>query len=872
VRTLLERLASRRPLVLALDDVHWADPASIELLAHLIRHAPNGPVLLILAFRSHQAPTRLMSILERATREGRAQRIALRPLSEEEAAELLSDAFDPDRRQSFYRESGGNPFYLLELVRSRHLAGQTRGEPAASAMEGVPPAVVTAIADELSFLSANAQLLLRGGSVVGDPFELDLAAAVGDLAERDALGGLDELLGAGLLEPTGVPRWFRFRHPIVRQAVYSSARHGWRLAAHDRAARALAARGVPPAARAHHVERSARIADEEAIAVLTEAGQSVAAHAPVTAADWFAAAIRLLPPGAESAGRRLQLLAARATALGATGQLVAASRALQETLDLVPPSEVALRVSLTAACAAVEHLLGRHEDASTRLRRALQDIAHPRSLEAAFLQIELAVDCLWVSDFSGMHEWATRALRLAGTLGNRPLAAVAVVLLGYAEYNVGDISSASSHLNEAAGLVDSLADDELRTRLDVAMHLGFSEVLIGRFDEAARHFGRGVTVARSSGQGAMLNLMLTGRGWATSGLGRLDEALELTQAAIESSRLTGNDQDLAFALAAHGWLASMRGDRDTASKAGEESLEVSGSLDVSVLSAAAGWMVAASLVESGHPARARTVMLTAVGGHDLPMVAPAIRCMCCEVLARAALDCGDMVEASRWSDQGAALAEALDLPIATAFALRARARVALARGDLTQAAADARAAAEAAEASGAPLEAARTRTVAGKALARCGKRDEAVTELARAERELRDCGAVRLADEASAELRLLGRRVGPRTRASYDTAISGLSPREAEIAALVSAGRSNRDIAAELFISERTVETHVSHIFAKLGVSSRRAVAALLTAESGPVPTTYPVHATGVTGSATTRSASSKPTEVKEAADFQQGN
>jgi DNA-binding NarL/FixJ family response regulator len=170
------------------------------------------------------------------------------------------------------------------------------------------------------------------------------------------------------------------------------------------------------------------------------------------------------------------------------------------------------------------------------------------------------------------------------------------------------------------------------------------------------------------------------------------------------------------------------------------------------------------------------------------------------------------------------------------FARRAAAEVALARGEAERARDHARASARAAEAIGARVDAARGHVLAGRALIALGDRGEAVSELVGAAEELSACGALHLADEASALLRRLGRRMPARARQPDEPRLPKLSRREAEIAELIHQGMTNREIASKLFLSERTVETHVAHIFAKLGVSSRTAVASLVANARGPVP------------------------------------
>src|SRR3954462_15432820 len=260
VRALLEQLASAQPLVLVLDDLHWADAASIELVGALLRPPPAAAVLVALAVRPRQVPERLSAALDRAPRTGDLTRIELGALDPDEARQLLGAAFERVDATFPYEESGGNPFYLEQLARSldRAEGAAVVHDETSLAAIGVPSSVGAAISDELALLSDSARLVLEGAAVAGDPFEPELAAAASELRESSVMEAVDELLQLDLLRPTDVPRRFRFRHPLVRLAVYEATAGGWRLGAHERCADALAERGATAAAPAPPTARPAR--------------------------------------------------------------------------------------------------------------------------------------------------------------------------------------------------------------------------------------------------------------------------------------------------------------------------------------------------------------------------------------------------------------------------------------------------------------------------------------------------------------------------------------------------------------------------------------------------------------------------------------
>lgn len=369
VRLLLERLAGERPLVLVLDDLHWADPASCELIASLLRRPPAAPVLLALAYRAGRAPAELAGALAAMTLSLPIARIELNPLTHAESLELLgSEVRGAAAREQLYRKSGGNPFYLEQLARPTDwIAGPVR-RGAGKALEGdVPLAVAYALAAEVGALSVCAQAVVQAAAVAGEPFEPDLVARIAALAERDGLIALDELLARDLIRETPVARQFRFRHPLVRHAVYGSISAGRRLDAHARTASALAERGAGPMVCAPHVEQSASVGDEAAVTLLAAAGASAAGRALASSAHWWQAALRLVPEHGVLNERRRELLLQVAAALAAAGRLEDSHSTWLEALDQLPLGDANARAGLIASCAGVEQLLGHFEQARQRL-------------------------------------------------------------------------------------------------------------------------------------------------------------------------------------------------------------------------------------------------------------------------------------------------------------------------------------------------------------------------------------------------------------------------------------------------------------------------------------------------------------------------
>jgi DNA-binding CsgD family transcriptional regulator len=826
VRALLDTLSRQRPVVLTLDDLHWADGASVELVSYLLRRPPRGRVLTVIAFRPAQLPKPFEAVLDASTRAPPVVRLDLDPLTPDEALQLLEPDVAPAVRDELYRLSGGNPFYLESLARAASVV-PARTPPANGTIviAPVPVAVQRALTDELAALPDRAHALLQGAAVVGDPFDVGLAAAVGQVPLGDELAALDELLAADIVLPSAMPLRFGFRHPLLRHAVYESAPAGWRIGAHARAAATLATLGASAVSRAHHVERSAHTGDAAAVAVLIEAGDATVGRAPATAALWYEAALRLMPETPDERPRRLDVLVALAPALAAIGRLEQSRTALLEALELAAPDDDTMRLSLVARCANVELLLGRHRDADARLHRALAAPPDPLSVDIAALHIAHSLASRYEGAFEAMRTSAQEAYIAATACGQRALQACAATLLAHAQAEVPRPDSGDEVVGLAATLVDQLSDEELATSIDAALIIGRTEIHVDRFDDAARHIERGLAIARATGQGQLLVPLMLGRVVLRCLQGHLPEASELVESAVDAGRLSGLAQLLAWPLQTQCWVVTDRGDVESALEYGEESLRLARKLDQRWILALAGATLGTTRLEAGEPETCRHHVLDAAGGPDLPFMSIQHRCWAYEVLTRADIALGRLDDAAGWAARAEATAIP-ERPRADAAALQARAAVHLATGDAAGAAELALNGAMTADAVGARVLAGRLRSLAGRALAEAGQSNEAIAALDRAEAELAACGAARYADQAARELRRLGRRVIRTGRRSEDGL--GLSRREMEIAQLVADGKTNREIAAELFLSNRTVESHLSRVFAKLGVSSRAAVGSVL--------------------------------------------
>jgi ATP/maltotriose-dependent transcriptional regulator MalT len=524
---------------------------------------------------------------------------------------------------------------------------------------------------------------------------------------------------------------------------------------------------------------------------------------------------------------RAELLLARAWALAAVGRFADSHAAVLEAVALVPEQPRASYTTVATACASIERFLGRYEHAHTRLVRVLRVLPEPASVERVELLIELTLNEFYRSRYEAMRDWAAAALSAAKEVGDAALIAAAAVMPAFADAMTGPTETARSRRAEAAALVDELLDEELSLRPDAAGWLAIAEVYLDLYAEADAHASRALGLARATGQGDPLHRLypVLPRVWYVRG--KLAEAAELLDGAIEAGRLLGSPPALAGNLFNRSVVAVAVGDLDIALTSAEESVELTRDLDEGFVTAWAAARLAAVLFETGQADRAAEVLLGRAGGEELTLIPGGWRAYCLELLTRCWLALDRPSEAKRAADLAEVTAAAVRLPLATAWADRAVAAVALHSGETTRATERALASAEAAQEVGAPIEAALSRTVAGRALAQAGDSNRALAELQRAAATFDACGALRYRESTERELGRLGHRPHRRTRPGNTNraGIDSLTERELQVARLVVDRKTNSEIAAELFLSQKTVETHLRNIFHKMDVTTRVALA-----------------------------------------------
>ncbi|MCX5416129.1 AAA family ATPase [Streptomyces sp. NBC_00059] len=813
-------------LVVALDDMHWADPASLELLDHLVRHPVPGPVVLVVARRDRQTPSALTVALTRGLDTASVLRIGLAPLAEQECVEGLAPGLPRLRAARLYAASEGNPLYFLSLLHAHRegaaLGGASSSAPADDGSDGLPAGLGPLLLDELTPLTPSQRRTLEVVAVLGDHATPPVTGATARRTGAELDDDLDALARRDLVR-AGPGGRLMLRHPVLRTLVHESTPAWRRVDIHRTAALELARAGAPAVDQAQHIERSVTDWDARAIAVLEQAADETEATAPTSCAHWLGAVLRLLPDTAGHAVERRRLMVRRARALGVSGGLRESRELLHQVISASDQGEDGVRTSAVVLCALVERHLGRYPEAIALLRRELKRKPGPSPAERVAIGLELGSSAPHNTPYPQVRDEMAHTLSAARLLRDEPGEAGALALSAFGEAYEGGTATAAGFAGQAAELVDGLPDDVLQPLCEPLARLGWAEAFLGRFTDAERHADRGLEIARRSGQVYLLPLLLLCKAHVRIQTCRLPSARQLADEAEDIARGIGSGELLAFVLANKAQVlvaASAPGDPEALSVA-EEAVAGVGPSDN--WRASMAWcMVGYAALTGGDPHRARDALIRA-GGDDLHGLQPSMRPLFLELLVTAALLTGDIGSASAWAERARKEADLLGLPLQRASAMRSAAQLSLHGGDPVTAATLFSEAAEECARSGAVFWEARSLLLAAPVLTAAGlsARGEAARERGR---RLATTGGAHLL----AGLAAMAGASAPPKRPGIPQQLVSLTAREREVAELVAEGLTNQAIADRLYLSPRTVETHLSRVYRKADVTSRAALAALI--------------------------------------------
>ncbi len=797
-------LAEQQPLLLAVDDAHWSDAVSLDFLGFLVPRLEELPVLLVLACRPDEPGAERS--LSRIATDSAARRLVPRALSAGGAAALLANELEHEPEGAFaatcHEVSGGNPFLLCELART--LLAEEIAPAAAQASlvrELAPERVTRTVLVRLARLSPEAQAVARAVVVLGDGADGRLAAELAGLDEAAAARGADELRAAAILDPD---KALRFVHPLVRTALDAELPAGERAVAHARTVELLRERGASAQQLAAHLVATETRGSRATVETLLEAGRAaLASGAPRAASAYLRRALHEPAPG--------DLRAAILDALVTAG-IRAPDPALFSSLlpDLLEELErdPALRVRSGRKVSVWMILNGRGDDAGPLLERAIEAAEELGDVDRAFrLEAQL---CL----VAQQSLTATRA-RLEPYVDRIPPDSVSGRLAAALESEWHGFDGTAADATEAAGR--ALAHGG---RIFVEQPEFFSPgrpvialIFADELAQAQRAVEQALAFARARNATPELAAALWMSGGTAWARGDLAAAEADARQALEVARLGR----LRFAeLPLQAVLACMlvaRGELDAA----EAELEAGG-MTGEIPSV---FVFALALFARGHlrfeqgrfqEAADDFLKLNRLSAGWGVIGAPSPPAHLCATRAVAA--CGDRERARTMADESLRRARHWGASTFVSHALRALAMTTDGEEQLTSL----EEAVAVLDGSPARLARAEALTDLGAALRRARRRTDARAPLREALDLARRCGAARLARRAHDELEATGEKA----RHHAPIGVESLTPRERRVAELAASPMTNRQIAQTLFVTIKTVETHLAAVYDKLAIRSRQ--------------------------------------------------
>jgi DNA-binding CsgD family transcriptional regulator/tetratricopeptide (TPR) repeat protein len=816
---LFHRLAALRPAVLVLEDLHWIDTASADLLAVLGGNPRHAGLVIVGTYRSDEVSRDhpLHNTVMELERSGRAEHIELTGLSRDEVAAqvtgILGTAPATRQTQSLFDRSEGNPFFVEELV----AAGPTNGELTASLRE--------VLLTRVERLDRQTRQVLRAVATIGRVSEEDLIETVTGLPPAELDVALREAVSHRLLVING--EGYDVRHALLREALHADLLPGQRGRLHAAVAAALEGRGSPAEPARHWYAAGDR---SRALGGFVSA--AAAAH---TANAWgialahYERALRLWPDVPDAEGRsgidQGELMRRAAEAAMAEGETDRAVELTEDALARTDPATAPLRAAslltlrgrirwvagdLAEACASYDEAVALlPAEASTRER------AHVRRLQGHAFMLQ--------NRYRDAASCCEEAIEIATELSAAEIEGHARNTLGISLTMLGRVGAGLSELASALRIAKERQDAWELGRT----YVNYSDALLwaGRWREAAEIGMEGVQVCRYLGYARTTCMCAAGNTLsALLRLGRWSDADRLVDDVMDINAPPGQRWGVTLAMAE---LCVCRGDLDGARR------------HLAVLSHTVGRADGLELASSYHACAARLALadgdhrsaqdhvrtaLDLIRGTEFTRTGPEL----CAIGVRADVEAG--------SDPAPLLKECRDMLGALSEAPEPEAQGIQAEAEATRLSRPDpsawRAAAEAWELLGEAHLTVYCRFREAEAiLAVRGPRAKAADLLRAAREKATRLGAQPLVEQIG-DLARRGRLDTPAAAAAADERVPGLTARESEILALLSDGRTNKQIAETLFISERTVGVHVSRILHKLGVPNRGAAAHLFRATS----------------------------------------
>jgi len=808
---LCANLGRRSPLLLCVDDAHWADQASLRFLHYLGRRLEELPIAVVVASRPVES-SEGSPLLAALASDAAAEMITVSPLSERAVAELvrlgLGAEVEPVFASACHELTGGVPFLVHELVRTIAEQGIEPTAAAASRVSGLAPrAVSQSVVQRLRRLSPAARALAGATAVLAEG-DLRVAGSLAGVDAHAAVTAADELTVAGILEE-GRP--LRFVHPIVRAAVEAELSPGERAGLHAAAARLLSSDGAPADRVAAHLLASDAAGEEWVVDSLRAAARAAVANgAPSSAAAYLRRA--LAEPPSESLRPDVLL------ELGFTESYAGDPQAAGDLeAALATASNVKAHVSIALALGRMLQIEGRNREALEVFDRTRERLGS--SDRPAALTLEGAALGAAQFDAETAAEAAPRIALLRRVAEEQPDIPFSVC---------GTLAFAAAQANEPAEAVGRLALGALEgapkllpeavDRPPFFYHACIALTLAERYEEALPRFDEAIADARRLGSLPHVLGLSCYRALAHLRIGNLADADADARVALETGpRLPGAHAAIALAVLLE--TLAERGQFEAAEAADQRyrlAVQFPTMLHGASLLAASGRFHLAEL----RPAAALDDLLAAGElfvrlRSPSPTIAP---WRSDAALARLAL--GDQAEARVLATEEVALAEAFGAPRALGVALRAAGLAEDGKRGIELL----RQAVRVLEASAARLEHARAMADLGAALRRAGRRVESREILRPALDLAHRCGALALTSRTRTELIA----AGGRPRRLVLSGLDSLTPSERRVAQLAAAGLPNREIAQNLFITARTVEGHLSHAYQKLDITSRDQLPAAL--------------------------------------------